>query len=124
MVDKEKKLILEMVEAGTITADDAEKLLNQTQGLPEVNESDLSINKRFLKVIIIEENTTKVNIKIPLALAEVGLKLIPKKELEIKGVELDIKNILQLIQEGANGELINIETTDNNKLLKVNVFID
>ena len=68
-------------------------------------------------------DSAKVNINIPIALAEVGLKLVPKDKLKIKGHEIDMKEILQLIQDGTEGELVNVDTIYEGKQVKVRIFI-
>ncbi len=125
---EEKKIILEMVKEGKISVDEAEKLLDKTQGGKAISDKSLfakSTKKKFLKILIMEENKTKVNINIPIALAEVALKLVPEDKLQIKGKEIFTDEILKLIEEGSEGVLVDIETTDKEgKGVKVKVFIN
>jgi len=65
-----------------------------------------------------------VNINIPIALAEVGLKMVPKEKLNVKGQEISIDNILELIEEGTEGELVNVDIYDKGKETKVRIYID
>lgn len=123
-MSQEKKLILEMFKEGKITVDEAEKLLEGIVGTQDESRFSKSINRKFLKVLVIEDNNTKVNINIPIALAEVGLKLIPKDKLKIEGKDINIEEILKLIQKGSEGELVNIDTADKGKEVKVKIFID
>lgn len=119
----EKKLILEMLSQGKINVTEAEKLLGET----EVHQDEAMIskpsNKKFLKVLVAEEGHTKVNINLPIALAEAGLKLIPKEKLMVDGANINLDEILQLVKEGNEGDLVNIEKNDNGKQVKVKVFI-
>ncbi|OGT30023.1 MAG: hypothetical protein A3E87_09840 [Gammaproteobacteria bacterium RIFCSPHIGHO2_12_FULL_35_23] len=123
-MNEEKKLILEMVKEGKISVDEAEKLLESTKQTHDEALPVKSINRKFLRIIVVEENNTKVNINIPLALAEVGLKLIPKDKLKVEGKQIDVNEILKLIQEGNEGNLVNIETTNEGKEIKVKIFVD
>lgn len=126
-MSQECRLILEMVKDGKINIDEAEKLLDKADYTVETNNEALlikSINKKFLRVLVTEENNTKVNINIPIALAEVGLKFIPKDCLTIEGQDINLNEILQLIEQGNDGELINIETQDKGKEIKVKIYID
>lgn len=126
-MSEESRLILEMVKDGKINIDEAEKLLDKTEPVENtLHEASLtkSINKKFLRVLVTEENNTKVNINIPIALAEVGLKFIPKDCLKIEGQDINLNEILQLIEQGNAGELINIETQDKGKEIKVKIYID
>ena len=119
-------MILTMVKEGKINAEDADKLLHKIKSneLAHNPSADTKpFNKKFLKIIITENDTTTVNINIPLALAEVGLKLIPEDKLKIKGHNLNIQEILQLINEETGGELVNIHTIENDKEVKVKIFI-
>lgn len=120
----EKKIILGMLSEGKIDVSQAEKLLDKTAGVETESSFPKSVNRKFLKILINEENNTKVNINIPLALAEVGLKLVPKDMLKIKGEDIDIDEILKLIEEKHEGELVNIETIDKDKEMKVKIFIE
>lgn len=83
-----------------------------------------SVNRKFLKILINEGDTTKVNINVPVALAEVGLKLVPKDKLRLKDYDINVADILKLIHEKTDGELVNIETIDEGKAVKVRIFID
>lgn len=125
-MSEEKKLILEMFKDGKIDAEQAEKLLDaQANEVQRENHPvSKSTNKKFLRVLIREGDKTNVNINIPIALAEVGLKLVPKDTLKIEGRDINIQEILNLIHEGAEGELVNIETTENGKEVKVKIFIE
>lgn len=124
-MSEEKKLILAMLSEGKINVDEAEKLLDEGEGTKQ--EEPLltkSINKKFLRILVKEENNTKVNINIPIALAEVGLKLIPKDKLKIEGEDINVNEILNLVKQGNEGELVNIETMDKGKEVKVKIYID
>lgn len=123
-MSEEKRLILEMVKAGKISVSDAEKLLESTGSLVEKPSVSKSVNRKFLKILVIEDNVAKVNITIPIALAEVGLKLIPNDKLKIEGKEINLNEILNLIQDGSEGELVNIDTMDGGKDVKVRIFIE
>lgn len=120
----EKKIILEMLSAGKINVQEAEKLLERIDESPAEETLPKSANRKFLRVLVTEENDTRVNINIPIALAEVGLKLVPKDKLKIEGTDINIEEILNLIKEGGEGNLVNIDTVDKGKNVKVRIFID
>ena len=122
-MSEEKKIILEMLREGKISVSESEELLNKVDDDKEKATLEQSSNKKFLKVFVVEGEKTKVNIRIPLALASVGLKLIPKDKLNYANNSLDISNVLEMIESGANGELINIDTTDDGEEVKVQVSI-
>jgi hypothetical protein len=123
-MSEEKKLILEMVKDGKITTEEALKLLETQHETEDELSTVKSTNKKFLRIIVNEGEKTKVNINIPIALAEVGLKLIPKDALNVSGNKINLDEILNLIKDGAEGEFVNVDTIDNGKEVKVKVFID
>jgi hypothetical protein len=71
----------------------------QTDGPPEEREGDptSSARGRVLRIIVNEPGKSEVNIKVPLALARIGLKLgglAAGEELKRRGIDLD-----ELLQE-------------------------
>lgn len=122
-MSQEKKLILEMLSAGKINVEEAEKLLEAQNDGSENASITTTQNRKFLKVLVEENQKPIVNINIPIALAEVGLKLIPKDKLKIEGKEININELLELVKEGIKGELVNIDTKDNGKQIKVKIYI-
>ena len=126
-MDEEKRLILEMLQAGKITVEEAEQLFEKANP-GKSSETTSRINKqnskKFLRVRVTEEDKVKANINIPIALAEVGLNLIPKGKLMVDGKQINMDQILKLIEEGTEGELVNINAEDEGKNYQVNIFID
>ena len=122
-MSEEKKIILEMLKEGKISVSEAEELLSKVDSNQETSIVKQSDNKKFLKVFVVEGTKTKVNIRIPLTLASVGLKLIPKDKLHYANNSLDVQNVLDMIASGAEGELINIDTVDDGEEVKVQIAI-
>lgn len=124
-MSEETKLILEMFKEGKISLEETERLLasatiNQNESL-----SIKPFNKKFFKVLVKEGDKTNVNISLPLSLAEVGLKLIPKDQLKIQGIDINVNEIVKQITEGMDGEFVNVDTmSDNGKEVKVKIFVD
>ncbi len=126
-MNEEKRKILEMVKEGKITLEEAEQLLekvNQNESSENVSRIKKPNSKKFLRVRVTEEDKVKANVNIPIALAEVGLNLIPKDKLKVDGKQINMDQILKLIEEGTEGELVNIDAEDDGKNYKVNIFID
>lgn len=87
-MNEERRIILEMLQAGAVTLEEAERLMEalptesaETKAAPEMdNSSDAPNNlsgispKRIL-VRVTEGDKTKVNIKVPFSLVRMGLKL-------------------------------------------------
>ena len=126
-MDEEKRLILEMLREGKISVEEAEQLFEKANP-GKTSGTSLQTNKpnskKFLRVRVTEEDKVKANINIPIALAEVGLNLIPKGKLMVDGKQIDMDHILKLIQEGTEGELVNINAEDKGKNYQVNIYID
>jgi hypothetical protein len=126
-MNEEKRIILEMVKEGKISVEEAEQLLekaNPDESLSVTSRIKKPNSKKFLRVRVTEEDKVKANVNIPIALAEVGLNLIPKAKLKVDGKQINMDQILKLIEEGTEGELVNIDAEDEGKNYKVNIYID
>ncbi|MFO8007534.1 MAG: hypothetical protein R6V05_07370 [Candidatus Brocadiia bacterium] len=79
--------------------------------------------KRYLCITIVDhtpviegtDEESYVNVRIPVALAEAGLRLVP----EGKMGKLDPELVVDMIEEGAVGELVNIK--DERKSISIRV---
>ena len=126
-MSEEKRMILEMVKQGKISVQDAERLMEKAgtgeplKGVPRVQKPN---SRKFLRIRVTEDGKHKANVNIPIALAEVGLNLIPKDKLKVDGKLINMDQILRLIEEGTEGELVNIDAEDKGKNYKVNIYID
>ena len=69
------------------------------------------MRKRFLRVHITEGSESKVNVRIPLDLARFALHYITKYA-PIDSEDLSPDRIVELISEGADGKIIEIEDED------------
>jgi len=126
-MSEEKRIILEMVKEGKISVEEAEQLLDKANPSESVNDTagiKKPDSKKFIRVRVTEEDKVKANIKIPIGLAKVGLKLVPKEKLYVNGEQINIDQILEMIKEGTEGEVVNIDAVDKGKNYKINIFID
>ncbi len=125
-MNEERKVILETLKEGKISTEEADQLLTNLSApvAVEGKRSGSTLNKKFLRIRVTDSGNMVVNVNIPLALAEVGLKMVPKEKLTIKGQEINIDHILDLIQEGTEGELVNMDISDKGKETKVRIYID
>jgi DUF4097 and DUF4098 domain-containing protein YvlB len=81
-MSEEKRMILEMLKEGKISVEEAEQLLeklNNGESLNDRPRNKKPNSKKFLRVRVTEEDKVKANVNIPIALAEVGLNLIPRR---------------------------------------------
>lgn len=83
-MSEERRMILQMLKDGTVSVEEAERLLEAipTEDAPPPKERSLAptaqpvpLAPRRLVVLVTEGNTTKVNVKIPFSLVRAGLKL-------------------------------------------------
>ena len=125
-MSEERQAVLSALKEGKITIEEANQLLDELEK-PKKNSEPVSNNpmtKKFLRIRVTDSDDTNVNINIPIALAEVGLKMVPKEKLNVKGQEISVDHILELIDEGTEGELVNVDINDNGKETKVKMYID
>lgn len=120
----EKLAILKMVEDGKITVEEASKLLETVEGKKE----ELSIisktegrTAKWLRIKVLEGTEgTRVNVNVPIALIDVAFKIAKASDsdfdVKLGNLNLDIDDIIKLIQEGAEGKIVDIDTDDGTKV--------
>ncbi|MDD3625708.1 MAG: hypothetical protein PHV06_00170 [bacterium] len=128
MGSEERIKILEMLEQGKISADEAKKLLDalgsnepkKNPSLSSAAESMVSGNKekRLLRILVYEgdPDKPKVRVNIPLQLAKLAMKFVPKDKgkiningQEISLDEINIDEIIKLASEVDGGKLVEVE---------------
>lgn len=122
-VSEERIKILEMVEEGKIDASEAMELLsalerNQEEIVPKNDAKWLRVRVKTM------ENESKVNVNIPLALVDVGLKLAKTYDPKLKesGLDkIDIEEIMEAVKNGAEGKIVEVEDEENQTRVKVYV---
>lgn len=109
---EERMKILELLAKKVITAEEAEKLLTSLN-IDQETETVVAKKSQFklLKVLVNSADGDNVNIQIPIEFA----RLLKNKKFitNIEGdFDLDIDELLEMIYSGANGELVNIKSSD------------
>jgi hypothetical protein len=127
-VNDDRMQILKMVQEGTITAEEAAKLLTALEaGAKEPPGAPPRDGKaRWIRVRVTDLQTgrRKVNVNIPIALAEVGARLGMRFGAN-KGVdmgEVNITEIMNMVRDGAQGKMVDVEDLEDNE--HVEVFVD
>ncbi len=144
-MNENQKKILEILEQGKISTDEAYRLINAVEGERggrEKTEPDTRVKPKYLRVTVTpgEDHTNpnhadRVNVRIPMSLVRAGLKLtslIPPEALDKantalrdKGINFDVRNIKQEDLEDlivAIGDMqIDVETGRGEK---VRVFVE
>ena len=113
-MDTEKKRILEMVRDGKLTVDEAHSIIEaMDQGGDAVRPAATSRPARFVRVRVMENEGTKVNVSLPVSMVRVLWRLIPKDALhELEEQNVDLDSILEAIDQGAQGKLVDVEDED------------
>ncbi|MFA5380811.1 MAG: hypothetical protein WC296_02550 [Candidatus Izemoplasmatales bacterium] len=111
---EERMKILELLAKGTISAEDAEKLLS-AMGDSEKTEGSVVLGKkmpfRMLKIYVDSADGDVVKIEIPIEFA----KLLKSGKFNIDqlgDMDIDIDDLISMINSGAVGELINVKSAD------------
>jgi len=107
--------ILEMIANKTITASEGAELLKAVDANPS---SELAKPKKqafkMFKIKVLSADGDKVNVQIPLEFAKVALKSGKgfMKIDQLEGMDLDIDMILEMIDAGSLGKIVDIESAD------------
>lgn len=120
MVTPQERLkVLEMLEAGKISAEDAAKLLEaaaQHEGAqpPAVGRG------HWLVIRVTEGEKTTVNLRIPLRLAEWALRFVPGKYLEQGGMSK--QNLVEVVNQAVGAgkaQLIDVHDGDDHVQISI-----
>ncbi len=130
MGDDEQARILRMVAEGTITPAEAGDLLAALEhqrksspppAPPALATAARSATKRHLSIEIIEGDKTKVNVRIPLALARAAGRFIPRQaQTYLEEREISIEAILEGLQV-EDGENTLLEVHDGDSFVRIAV---
>jgi len=115
----EKIRILKMIEEGKITSAEGEKLLSAIdEKSTKIEKQKIDGAPKWLKIRVFEVDEkgkkTKVNINVPIAIVETGLKIgkgfDENLDSALNGV--DFNDIMEMIRNGAEGKIVDIETDE------------
>jgi hypothetical protein len=126
----ERTEILRLIESGKISTSEGLTLLNSLdKGTPQLPpkpqvppSAPLNTRGRWLRIRVTNLTTQapKVNVNLPLGLVSAGLRIGQRYAPELNGIDWD--NLLDEIQRGANGKLVEVEDQDDNE--RVEIFVD
>jgi hypothetical protein len=125
-MSEEKKRILDLVRDGKVSVDEGLRLLealdsSAREGASAPGRSGSS-HGRMLRIRVLDNSDkTRVNVNIPLALAKVAMKFIPKdvsKQLEDEDIDLD--QLLAAITESTSGKIVDVDSED----AKVEIYVE
>jgi hypothetical protein len=145
-MSENRKQILDMLAAGKITADEAERLIAALERAPNGNAAEAAVARKplpkYLRVVVEAEDNhggdtmTKVNIRVPFQLLRAGVKLAnfmpPKARMQVnealreKGIDFDVSQIkpenLDELIEQLQDMVIDID--QDKRRAKVKVFCE
>lgn len=114
---EERMKILDLLAKGVITSEDAEKLLSAMEGSSSKADEPVIIQTsskkapfRMLKIFVDSSDGDVVKIQIPIEFAK--LLKSGKFNINLEEQDIDIDSIIEMINGGAVGELVNIESSD------------
>jgi hypothetical protein len=73
----------------------------------------------LLRVRVREGGRPTVNIKVPIGVAKWGMKMAQAVSPQMKDADLDWEAITAIIQEGAQGKIVEVEDEVNHKTVEV-----
>lgn len=140
-MDKEGLEILQMVREGRVTAEQGAQLLDTLKAPASGTMPGERGKPKFVRVRVNvtgdDEKKVAVNLNLPIAMADLALKMLEKAEFTrngehvkfgdfIKGLGgLDIATIMQMVKEGAEGKLVDVEVSgEDEENVKVEVTVD
>ncbi len=120
MTSPEQMKILQMLQEGTIKAEEAAKLLEALEEGEE--ERTPSESGKVLKIKVSDKNNgaVKVNMGVPLGFARFLKDLIPASErarMESQGVDLDA--VFANLDSGTKGKLVDVEDVKDGHLIEI-----
>ena len=125
----ERTEILRLIESGKISTSEGLTLLNSLDKTPQLPpkpqvppSAPLNTRGRWLRIRVtnLATQAPKVNVNLPLGLVSAGLRIGQRYAPELNGVDWD--SLLDEIQRGANGKLVEVEDQEDNE--RVEIFVD
>jgi hypothetical protein len=121
---EERMQILKMIQNGQVSAEEGAKLLAALEGgqKSEMAANAAATQGKFLRVRVTDMNTgrTKVNVNVPLALVNIGLKMGARFMPNLDSLDTD--EIMQAIRSGMQGKIVDVEDAEDGE--KVEVYIE
>ena len=118
--------ILDRLASGELTAEEATRLLREPASSPAGKPSPDSLgadyaNRRLrVRVTNLDTGRDRVNVNLPLALVEAGVKLGARYEPGIAGV--NFAELVEQIKSGVSGNLVEVDNWEEGE--RVEIFIE
>lgn len=126
--NEERLKILMMLQEGKINAEEAAQLLGAIEDAPAARASAAALPEedfaprrkpRFLHVRVTDtdSNKVRVNVRVPLQLVNLGLKMGKKFSPEVEG--LDPELLMQMIDSGEMGQIVDVTDEEDGEHVEV-----
>jgi len=122
-MNEERMMVLQMLEDGKITAEEAAKLLStMEEGAESKKEKPPRASGKFMRVRITDtdSNKVRVNIRIPVSVLKMGSKFGARFSSKIDGIEID--DLMRRVEDGGVGQIVDIFDDEDGE--HVEVFIE
>ncbi len=135
-MNEEYMRILKMIEEGKVTAEEGAELMKAIGGGEGEGEENVerqlsgvksSLKGRKLRIKVTDTDTgkDKVNIRIPLKLAKIAEKLVPREtKTQMKAQGIDLGGILSNIDELVDGPLVDIDADDKDDHVNISIYVE
>ena len=119
---EERMQILNMIQSGQITADEGAKLLSALKASRKESASAESARPRWfrLRVTDLKTGKSKVNMNIPIALVDVGIKMGARFVPDTGDV--DLAEIREALRSGQQGKVLEVEDEVDEE--RIEIFVE
>jgi hypothetical protein len=121
--NEERLKILQMLEDGKITAEEATTLLRALEGGRRAapGASTPAGGKRYLRIQVtdLDSGSAKVNVTVPMGLVSAGLRMAERFAPEFEG--FDMQELEELLASGADGKLVEVLDEEDNERVEIYV---
>lgn len=124
MANEERLKILDMLEQGKISAEEATTLLRALEGRQRAGAGPTSppgSENRFLRIQVTDmaSGASKVHVTIPVGLVSAGLRMAERFAPDVEGFELE--ELGDMIASGAVGKVIEVVDPEDNERVEIYV---
>ena len=120
-LSEERMQVLKMIESGSISAEEGARLLAAMgeETYPRAEMETTGAQPRWMRVAVKEltSGAPKVNIRLPVGLVGVGVKMGARFVPGTRGVEID--DLIDALREGVIGKVTVAEDLENNEMVEI-----
>ncbi len=130
-MQEEIKKVLELLEEGKITKEEAVELIKAIKSSDisgeKIDESKISNGKRTFRVLVTKDGKKEVEVSIPFGIVKFGLaiaKKMGKNSLDINGKEIpiDIDKLSEVLKDpNFKGKIVDISDKEDNEHVEVEI---